>query len=766
MSDLTLTDDELLEAKILSDPMYFAETYLKSPADPKIDMLLRAYQKNILRDRSQNRVLRLGRRTGKTVVLAIDAIWKAFTNSNREVLIVCGFDSQVQTVFNLINRMTKDSPDIAQSIERTRMRPYEIHFSNGSIIMGYVGNNSVRGKCFPGDTHVIMSDLSTKKIIDIKKGDTVKTIKVNEEGTPQMTVGMVEELHNNGVHDIYELTTTSDRCIRLTSNHRIATAYQGWVEVNDLRTMENFDRAGDFIGVVHPTGELYWSRVKQLKHVGKATTFDLTVAPFHNFLAFDILDEDKSGFKVNGTHSGGFLVHNSANDMYIDEIDSIPNDYLIEAVMPIATTYSDTTLTVSGTPSGRREYFYQVSKNKDKMGFSEHHIPSWDGPEWTKEGEESIRLVTTESQYEREYGAEFGSPAEGVFKNKYVDRNLYVYNYSDLKYNPNNYYILGVDWNESTHGVQAVILEYMNDSEDMVPFNDGNWKLDNGDLIAARSKSRLLRVFFADAIDSSDYTNLGAVEYIIKLMKKYRFDYMAFDKGHGESNYEQLRLSIEKGEGPLGVKCPNMKMMLDRMMSVDMGGNTEIIDKVTGQSSKALTKNVMVKNAQLLIENEQYAIPAVSKKGLIVEDDETKLIGQMRGYVIDRVGRTGDVYLSTVRGGLDHRLDAFILASHAWMLNNSVFLKKDHATDSQEVDFLPTKTTVPGWRREMNENRVDIPIYFKDGFPIYNHGNYARGEPPEIDIEARERLTKSLHSKRSFKHSSRSAGNRNKGRRF
>ena len=66
------------------------------------------------------------------------------------MLIVCGYDSQVQTVFNLINRMTKDSPEISGSIERTRMRPYEIHFSNGSIIMGYVGNNSVRGKCLSG----------------------------------------------------------------------------------------------------------------------------------------------------------------------------------------------------------------------------------------------------------------------------------------------------------------------------------------------------------------------------------------------------------------------------------------------------------------------------------------------------------------------------------------------------------------------------------------------------------------------------------------
>lgn len=764
---LELTEEELLEAKILSDPMYFAEAYLKSPADPKVDMLLRSYQQSILRNRSQNRVLRMGRRTGKTVVLAVEAIWKAFTNNDREILIVAGFDSQVQTVFNLINRMTKDSPEIAQSIERTRMRPYEIHFTNGSVIMGYVGNNSVRGKCFPADTIVIMGDLSTKQISDLKEGDVVKTVKVDEKGNPQMTAGLVSAVHNNGVQDIYELTTSTDRCIRATSNHKIATAYKGWMEMSDLKTMETVDRRGDFVGVVHPTGDLYWARVKQIKYIGKAATFDITVDPYHNFIAFNEMDEDKSGYKVNGSHSGGFLVHNSANDMYIDEVDSIPNDYLIEAVLPIATTYDDTTLTVSGTPSGRREYFYQVSRNKEKMGFKEHHIPSWESPQWTPEREESVKMVTTKSQFDREYGADFGSPAEGVFKNKFIDQNLYVYDYNELKYNSNNHYILGVDWNESTHGVQAIILEYMNTPEDLIPFNDGEWKTVEGDLISSTNRSRLLRVFFADAIDAMDYTNLGAVEFIIKLMKKFRFDYMAFDKGHGESNYEQLRLSLNTGKGPLGTKCPNMVYMLDRMMAVDMGGSTEIIDKVTGQATKALTKNVMVKNAQLINENGGYAIPAVNKKGVTIEDEESNLIGQMRGYIVERVGKTGEVYSSTVKDGLDHRLDAFLLATHAWMLQSSVFLKRDHATEAQEVeDFLPTNTAIPGWRRDMQENRVDIPMYTIDGVPVYNHGNYLRGEPPEVLPELKEQLTKSMHSKRSFKHSSRSLIKPGRKRRF
>ena len=39
-------------------------------------------------------------------------------------------------------------------------------------------------------------------------------------------------------------------------------------------------------------------------------------------------------------------------------------------------------LTISGTPSGRREYFYNISRNKDlpAFDFHEHHIPSMESP--------------------------------------------------------------------------------------------------------------------------------------------------------------------------------------------------------------------------------------------------------------------------------------------------------------------------------------------------------------------------------------------------
>ncbi len=774
-----LTDDALLEAQILVDPVYFAEIYLRSPSNPKEPLVLREYQKTILRDSKQKKLLRLGRRTGKTVTLAIEAIWKAFTHSNREILLTAGYDSQIATLFNLINRMVSDSGEIFRSVARTRMRPWEIEFKNGSIIMGYVANNAIRGKCLPANSIVVMEDGNLKHIKELEVGDKVLSIDTETEKGDRVS-GEVTEIHDNGIQDIYALKTTSERVLHLTDNHKVYAIYRGWTEAKDLRTQEDFDSKSDFVSIIHPDGRSYWSRAKTLTKIGKAKTYDITVEAIHNFVAFNEDEESEgsvavginvtSGHKITGSHTGGFLVHNSASDLYIDEVDSIPNEALIEAVMPIATTFKHTTVTVSGTPTGKREYFYQVSRNLEQMGFNEFHYPSFHSPEWSTELEAQIRLVTTDLQYEHEYLAEFGSSAEGVFKNQYTDANLYVYSYKSLKYNPNNYYILGVDWNESMHGVQAVILEYMTDPEMLLPYNDGQWKLSEGETINEIEKSNVLRVFYADKIDPKDYTNVGSVEFIIKLMKKIPFSLMAFDRGHGEANYELLRLSLKRGEGPMGTKCLGMRHFLDNMMSVDMGGTTEVIDKVTGISTKALTKNVMVKNSQLMNEMGQLVLPAVDRKGTPVEMEEVQLIGQMRGYVVAKYGKHGEVYESTVRDGLDHRLDAMMLGIYAYTMNTSEFFKRDSDLVAENVEgFEPVSFIRPGWRSNFKENIVPL-IRQVDGSIVYDHGQWGGvGEPPEYvrgkDGKPVRHGAESMGISSKFKHSPRS-NKRSTRRRF
>ncbi len=775
MSDkLDISQEDLFEAQILSDPVYFAEIYLRSPSDPKKPLVLRSYQKKILRDRAQKRVLRLGRRTGKSVTLAVEMIWKAFTHSDREILITAGYDSQVQTLFNLISRMTKDAPDIADSIARTRMRPYEIWFKNNSVIMGYVANNAVRGKCLPRDTKVVKADGTSINIDKIKIGDRVVSIDLTTE---KHIVGTVEALHDNGIQELYEIETASERFLKATGGHKVMTMGRGWWRVEDLFSQEQFGREADFLSVIHPNGKAHWTRVKRIKKIStKKQTFDLTVGPHSNFVAYNEASETRgavatgpsitSGHKVSGIPPGGFLVHNSANDVYMDEVDSMTNEALIEAILPISTTYRDTTLTVSGTPTGKREYFYNISKRKQELNFKEYYYPSMVSPEWSKEREAELRAVTTVSQYEHEYLAQFGTAAEGVFKNNFTDKNLYVYSYSSLKYNPNNLYILGVDWNESRHGVQAVVLEYLNDPVTVLPYNDGEWEHKQGETINYVEKQNALRVFYADSIDPANYTNIGSVEFILKLMKKFKFTKMVFDRGHGEANYELLRLSIDTGEGPMGIKCPNMKYMLDRMASVDMGGATDIIDTVTGVARKVPTKNSMVKNMQMLNENDQLIIPAVDLKGNIVENDEEKLIGQMRGYVVERVGKYGEVYASTSRHGLDHRLDAAMLAAYGYMMDTSIFHKRDMDVVADNVPGLETAFARGGWRSNLAKVEQVPKVSSLNGSLLYDHGDWSgEGEPPEFELNAEGapiRVGTLFTESRGFSHKTRTPSKKSK----
>lgn len=781
LNNIELTEEELLEAKMLSDAAYFAEVYLRSPSNPNAPLELRWYQKKILRDSSAKRVLRIGRRAGKSVTLAVDAIWKAYTNRYREVLIIAGYESQVQTIFNLIKNMVNESPEVSESIAGTRMKPYEIRFKNNSVIMGFVGNNAVRGKCLPGNTLIVMADgVTLKEIKDVKEGDEVLSIDTSvEEDTAR--VGTVSGVHDNGLKDIYAIESSSERRIHVTENHKLMATYRGWTEAKDLHTQEKDGSKADFVATVHPNGHTYWTRVQKFFKIGRERTYDLTVDKYHNFVAFNPVPNSSgavvapygidvlAAYKINGLHSGGFLVHNSASDLYIDEVDSIPNDMLMGAVLPIEQSYKHTTVTVSGTPTGKREYFYNICKYKEEMRFSEWHFPASVSPQWSEQKAKEVQMVTSVSLYKHEYEAEFGSMAEGVFKNHFVDQNLYIYSYSDLKVNPNNYYILGVDWNESQNGVQAVILEYMNDEEYLLPFNSGEWRIDDTQTIERVKKSNLLRVFFADQIDPVEYTNLGSVEFILKLMKKIPFKLCAFDKGHGEANYENLRLALDTGRGPMGTSCIGMKHYLNSMMSVDFGGSTDIIDPVTLQATKAPTKNVMVKNAQLLNENGLLAIPARDLKNNVVEDDELKLIGQMRGYIVERVGRSGEVYASTVPGNVDHRLDAMMLGIYAYTLDTSIFHKRESDLVIDNAEGFETIATVkPGWRSFAEKAMLPV-VSHKNDMTSYDHGLVAGHEPKEYTLDAKGVPvpvgSKTIVNRSGFKHTARAKINQ-RSRRF
>lgn len=154
LREQNLTDAEIEQIEIQIDPVRWCETYLRDPENPELPFKFRPHQKMIIRSSNKKKVLRMGRRAGKTVTLGAECIYKAWTNSNERILICCPYKNQVATLWkDGFDRLLKDNPYIEAGIVRRTANPYLIEFNNGSRILGLTagsrgGNkgSSIRGQ--------------------------------------------------------------------------------------------------------------------------------------------------------------------------------------------------------------------------------------------------------------------------------------------------------------------------------------------------------------------------------------------------------------------------------------------------------------------------------------------------------------------------------------------------------------------------------------------------------------------------------------------
>lgn len=75
--------------------------------------------------------------TGKTEVMVVEGLWKAFTNKNYRILYVTPYETQVNLIFMRIKELIYDSPLVKDQVVRMINSPYMIELKNGSIIMGF-----------------------------------------------------------------------------------------------------------------------------------------------------------------------------------------------------------------------------------------------------------------------------------------------------------------------------------------------------------------------------------------------------------------------------------------------------------------------------------------------------------------------------------------------------------------------------------------------------------------------------------------------------
>lgn len=123
----------------LLDPVYFAETLMSNWMPDG----LREFQKKILRYRGRQVVMRIGRRSGKTHLLAVKAVFEAVSNPLFRITVVTPTEQQSKLIFNMIvDNCILQSPVLKQCMTRFYKSPPRIEFTNKSYIAFFTAGSS------------------------------------------------------------------------------------------------------------------------------------------------------------------------------------------------------------------------------------------------------------------------------------------------------------------------------------------------------------------------------------------------------------------------------------------------------------------------------------------------------------------------------------------------------------------------------------------------------------------------------------------------
>jgi len=181
-------DKDYLKAyvNILNDPVKWAETILTDPDSVKEPLKLRAWQKEVIYAmKVHDKVsLRIARRCGKSVAIAVFALWYCATQNNKKVVLLAPYESQVRVLWDIIFRLVSNSPLIKSSMMVFRKRnPFEISFRNGSYIKGFTtAERSTKGATLRGsDAELMIIDEA-----DFISSETLGTILAIISGSKDM----------------------------------------------------------------------------------------------------------------------------------------------------------------------------------------------------------------------------------------------------------------------------------------------------------------------------------------------------------------------------------------------------------------------------------------------------------------------------------------------------------------------------------------------------------------------------------------------------
>lgn len=126
--------------EINADPVKWAQVFLVTydkTLKKETPWTARWYQSQMLRDRSQKKVYRCGRRTGKSEVMVIESLYNVCNHRNYRVLLITPYENQIRLLFQRLNELKNSSPLLKARVVSSTKNPYKMEFDNGSLIMGF-----------------------------------------------------------------------------------------------------------------------------------------------------------------------------------------------------------------------------------------------------------------------------------------------------------------------------------------------------------------------------------------------------------------------------------------------------------------------------------------------------------------------------------------------------------------------------------------------------------------------------------------------------
>lgn len=327
----------------------------------------------------------------------------------------------------------------------------------------------------------------------------------------------------------------------------------------------------------------------------------------------------------------------------------------------------------ASTPTGKHEDYYRwctgASKkyfpseedirNNEFHGYKIKQVPGKEGNGWTEiyapsnVNKEVLKINPESGQtylqdmkdqysqmvYAQEVMAEFGEENVGVYQKKYIEmaieegiRTKHAYitkwdaetRYEYLKNTQGrNIRCLGVDWDKYGAATHMVCIEY-----------DRFHQTESGMVVP------VFKVLFHEEIPRGEFTYTNAENKIIRLNDEYKFDWIAIDRGYGETQAEHIR--------QYGIMYPESHLA-EKLVAYQFSENIEVTDPFTRKKEKKPLKPFMVNNSVSIFE----------KGGIVLDPEDKYLKEQLEQYRVISISQAGKPIYSSEN---EHALDAMNLA--------------------------------------------------------------------------------------------------------